>query len=198
MDNSWPRDLALSSSSSRSTGITCGIVHGCEHADVQTLIKWLQMLIPSAGHTTFLPSLFAELQLRRHKTIVRANWRKLVALYAEIGLYEENMTDSIRDASQFGKSDYSDTTKQILRMHQDTCFLENSLTHCQRKLRQLASHVKDTAGMPSRRQMNLVTAEEARIKERLNDIVEDYDELHSKCRLITEGASILTGAVSTT
>ena len=77
MDNSWPRDLAMSASAEVGTGMTYALFHGCDEQDVKVLTEWLQITAYSAGHPLLLPALFVELQLRRHKSWPRtigANW----------------------------------------------------------------------------------------------------------------------------
>lgn len=177
------------------TGVTRAIFLGCDQNDVRVLTGWLKILT-SMGHPVLLPALFAELQLRRHKTLIGNNWSKLVSLYAETGLYgDSNPARPYVATSKEDTKDYGRTTKHILQMHQDTGFLENSLRSCRRKLEQLISHATINDDVAPQSLKESTQAETTRIQARLQDMIIEYEEIEAKCKHITEGASILTAAV---
>ena len=196
MDNSWSRDLAMSASANIGTGMTYALFHGCDEKDVKVLTDWVKMTIYSAGHPLLLPALFAELQLRRHKRLIRDNWSKLVTLYARTGQYGSRAPGAQPASLQEDAFDYDDTTREILGMYQDTGFLEKGLLKVRRVLKQMASQmeiIKDT--VPESR-TDFIGTENARIGERLEEMMDDYEGLTTECKLISDGASLLNNAVS--
>lgn len=195
MDNAWSRDLAMSASTNMMTGMTYALLHGCDEQDVEVLTDWLKMTERSAGHPTLLPALFAELQLRRHKRLTRDNWSKLTTLYAHTGQYRSPTSGPQPGSLQEDTFDYDNTTREVLRMYQDTGFLEKSLLNFQRKLKQMLAKLTVIGiTMPEARKDFIIT-ESTRIGERLEEIIDDYEGLIAKCKLITDGASLLTEAV---
>lgn len=196
MDHSWPRDLVMSSSANVGTGMTYAIFHGCDEQDVKVLTDWLGMTTCSAGHPLLLPALFAELQLRRHKKLTRDKWSKLVTLYAHTGQYGDNAQKEQPRPLHNNVFDYDHTTREVLRIYQDTGFLEKGLTKFRRKLRQMVCQleaIKST--VPDTRTEFIVTGN-VRIGERLEEMMDDYEGLLADCKLIKDGASVLNNAVS--
>ena len=185
----------MSASANMQTGMTYALFHGCDDHDVKVLTDWLTMTTDSAGHPMLLPALFAELQLRRHKRLTRDNWSKLVTLYAHTGQYGHQASGQPVPL-QDDPVDYDTTTRDVLGMYQDTGFLENSLLTSQRGLRRMAAQltVVEKAVPPFRK--DFILTEGGRIRERLEDMMDEYERLIAKCKLITDGASLLTGAVS--
>ena len=196
MDNSWSRDLAMSASADVGPSMNYAVFHGCDEQDEKVLRDWLKMTISSAGHPLLLPSLFAELQLKRHKTLTQDNWTKLVTLYADIGQYSKRAPEAQASSSGEDAFDYNNTTREALQMYQDTGFLEKGLMKIQKWLKRLMSQldlIRTTA--PDARK-DFIAKENARIAERLEEILEEYEALSAECKLITDGASLLTNAVS--
>ena len=196
MDNSWSRDLAMSASASVETGMTCALLHGCDEQDVKTLTDWLSMTTYSAGHPLFLPALFAELQLRRHKKLARDNWCKLVTLYANTGQYKNHSPGVQPVASYEVAFDYDDTTREVLGMYQDTGFLEKSLTKYRRGLKKVVGQLAVIKTTMPEAQRDFIAGESTRIRERLEEMMGDYEELTAECKLVMDGASLLNSAVS--
>ena len=186
----------MSSSANVGAGMTYAIFHGCDEQDVKVLTDWLRMTTYSAGHPLLLPALFAELQLRRHKRMTRDNWSKLVTLYAHTGQYGNHAQKEQPTPLQDNEFDYDHTTREVLRMYQDTGFLEKGLIKFRRKLRQMAcqSEVIRTT-VPETRTEFIVTGN-VRIGERLEEMMDDYEGLLADCKLIMDGASLLNNAVS--
>ena len=196
MDNSWPRDLAMSASAEVGTGMTYALFHGCDEQDVKVLTEWLQMTTYSAGHPLLLPALFAELQLRRHKRLAQDNWRKLVALYAHTGQYS-NLAPGVQHASlRQGAFDYDDTTREVLGMYQDTSFLKKNLMKLCRGLKRMASQTAVIRTTAPEVRTDFIATESLRIEERLEEIMDDYEGLLAECDLVADGASLLNSAVS--
>lgn len=196
IDNSWPRDLAMSASTNMETGMTYALFHGCDDHDVTVLSGWLKVSAHSAGHPMLLPALFAELQLRRHKRLNQKNWRQLVTLYALTGQYGNQVLGSPPLSSREGITDYANITRDIIVMHQDTGFLEKSHIKFNRTLKRMVAQLAVISVNVPEARKDFMAIEGARIEERLGEIIDDYEGLIEKCKLITEGASLLIGAVS--
>ena len=196
MDNSWSRDLAMSSSANVEQGMTYALFHGCDDQDVKVLTDWLKMTTYSAGHPLLLPALFAELQLRRHKTLTRDNWSKLVTLYAHTGQYGNHAQKAQHAPLRENAVDYGNTTREVLGMYQDTGFLEKGLTKIRRELKQMASQLEVIKATVPEARTEFIVTENARIGERLEEMMDDYESLLAECKLIMDGASLLNNAVS--
>ena len=178
------------------TGMTYALFHGCDEKDVKDLTDWLSMTKYSAGHPLLLPALFAELQLRRHKKLTRANWRKLVTLYAHTGQYENRAQGAQPTGSRENAVDYDRTTREVLGMSQDTGFLEKGLLKLRRGLKQMVSQLEVIKTTVPETQTGFILTENARIGERLEEMMDDYEGLIAECKLILDGASMLNNAVS--
>lgn len=195
MDNSWSRDLAMSSSANVGTGMTYALFHGCDEQDVKLLTDWLRMTTCSVGHPLLLPALFAELQLRRHKKLARDYWSKLVTLYAHTGQYRNPAQMAQPALPQENAFDYDDTTREILRMYQDTGFLEKGLIKLRRALQRMASQLEVIKVTVPEARIEFVVTQNAHIEERLEEMMDDYEGLLADCKLIMDGASVLNNAV---
>lgn len=195
MDNSWPRDLAMSSSTNVETGMTYALFHGCDEQDVKVLAYWLRMTTCSVGHPLLLPALFAELQLMRHKKLARDNWSKLVTLYAHTGQYGNHAQMPHPAPLQENAFDYDNTTREVLGMYQDTGFLEKGLLKLRRGLKQMASQLEIIKTNVPKARKKFIVKENARIGERLEEMMVDYEGLLAECKLIMDGASMLNNAI---
>ncbi len=196
MDNSWSRDLAMSASANVETGMTYALFHGCDEQDIKVLTDWLELMTHSAGHPMLLPAFFVELQLRRHKRLIRDNWSKLVTLYAQTGQYGNRAPGTQPVSLQRDAFDYDTTTREVLGMYQDTGFLEKGLVKFQGGLKLLVSQLDVIRSSVPEARKDFISTENARIAERLQEISNDYDALVIECKLITDGASLLNNAVS--
>ena len=196
MNNSWPRDLAMSASANAETGISYALFHGCDEQDVKVLTEWLRMTTCSAGHPLLLPALFAELQLRRHKRLTRHNWRKLVTLYADTGQYKYMSQGAQSTSLQQNAFDYDNTTREVLGMCQDTGFLEKDLVKIRGGLKRMTGQLEVIKTTVTGSRTAFMVEENTRIGERLEEIMDDYEGLIAECKLIMDGASLLNNAVS--
>ena len=196
MNNSWPRDLAMSASANAETAMIYALFHGCDEQDMEILTSWLKMTTYSAGHPVLLPALFAELQLRRHKRLTRNNWSKLVTLNANTGQYRDRVPGVPLASLHVDTFDYDNTTREVLQMFQDTGFLEKDLVKTRRGLKQMISQQELIRTTMSGAQSNLFATENVRIARRLEEMTDDYEALIAECKVITDGASLLNTAVS--
>ncbi len=196
MDNAWPRDLAMSASTNIETGMTYALIHGCDEEDVKVLINWIKITTLSAGHPLLLPALFAELQLRRHKRLTRDNWSKLVTLNAHTGQYKDCAPEVQPTSLQEDTFDYKNTTRQVLRLYEDTGFLENGLMKVRRWFNQMPSQMEVIENTAPESRTEFIATENARIRKRLEEMMDDYEGLIAECKLIRDGASLLNNAVS--
>ena len=176
--------------------MTYALFHGCDEQDVKVLTDWVKMTTYSAGHPLLLPALFAELQLRRHKRLTRDNWSKLVTLYARTGQYGNRAPGAQFASLQEDAFDYDNTTREVLGMYQDTGFLEKGLIKLRRGLKQMASQMEIIKTTVPEARREFIGMENARIGERLEEMMDDYEGLITECKLILDGASLLNNAVS--
>ncbi|CAF9923504.1 hypothetical protein IMSHALPRED_005945 [Imshaugia aleurites] len=186
----------MSASANVGTGMTYALFHGCDEQDVKVLTDWVKMTTYSAGHPLLLPALFAELQLRRHKRLTRDNWSKLVTLYARTGQYGNRAPGTQPASLQEDAFDYDNTTREVLGMYQDAGFLEKGLIKLRRWLKQMASQMEIIKTTVPEARTEFINMENARIGERLEEMMDDYEGLITECKLILDGASLLNNAVS--
>ena len=187
MDHAFSRDLAMSASGNTKTAMSYALFHGCDEQDVGVLIDWLSLTGDSVGHPLLLPALFAEMQLRRHRRFTKKNWKTLVTQYAQTGQYG--------GTKQGDSLDYEKATREVLTMHQSTGFLEKDLVQFRRRLSQMKALLTKIAGDVPESQRKFIAKEGTRIGERLDEMINEYESLIAECRRVTEGASLLTGAV---
>lgn len=195
MDNSWSRDLAMSASANLETGMTYALFHGCDEQDVKVLTDWLKITARSDVHPMLLPALFAELQLRRHKRLTRDKWSKLVMLYAHTGQYRNSASGPPPGSVYGDEIDYDNITRELLGVHQATGFLEKSLLSFQRQLEQMLAQLAVIELTIPQARKDFIIAETSRIGERLKEILDDYAELLTECKMTKDGVSLLIGAV---
>ena len=188
----------MSASANMETGMTYALFHGCDELDVKALTEWLRMTVYSAGHPLLPPALFAELQLMRHRRVTRENWSKLVTFYAQTGQYDNHAQGAQPALLQEKTFDYDNTTREVLGMCQDTGFLEKDLLTVQRGLKRMANQLEVIRTTVPENRTVFMDKENARIGERLYEIMDDYEGLIAECKLIMDGASLLNNAVSRT
>lgn len=186
----------MSASTNIETGMTYALIHGCDEQDVKVLTNWIKITTLSAGHPLLLPALFAELQLRRHKRLTHDNWNKLMTLYAHTGQYKDRAPEVQPTSLQEDTFDYNKTTRQVLGLYQDTGFLEKGLMKVRRWLNQMTSQMEVIENTAPEARTEFIATENARIRERLKEMMDDYEGLIAECKLITDGASLLNNAVS--
>ena len=174
MENSWPRDLAMSASTNIETGITYALFHGCDEQDLKVLTDWIHMTTCSVGHPLLLPALFAEMQLRRHKKYAWDSWSSLVTLYDYTGHYGTGASNLQTSSSQDNSIDYDKTTRDVLEIYQSTGFLERDLVRFCRSLKQMASQLPKLDDTATQAWKTLISAESIRIGDRLDEMIGMY------------------------
>ena len=195
MSSGWPRDLAMSATANIENGLTSAIIHGCDQSDVEIIGEWLHFTKRSVAYPLLLPALFTELQLRRHKTMCKENSNSLVELYAKTGQYDESMLGKGL-YSHLAQDDYDSITKEVIRLHQKAGFLEQALSRAQKWLKQMVTQTDVITGAAREDRTTYIMAEGARLRDRLEEMIDIYDDLKGSCKLITDGASVMIAAVS--
>lgn len=195
-DHSFSRDLALTTFSNLSTGQTFALIVGCDEYDKKALVEWLRLTTCSAGHPHHIPTLFAELQLRRYKALATEGWTKLLTIYADTGQFQNESRLPESNLGEMSFSSLGNTTKILAGTYQSTGFLEESVSHFQRDmlaLRKSMSVQIPTELAPVRK--DFLIHQNKRINKRVEEMIGDCKGTLAECKMIIDGASLLVGII---
>lgn len=182
-------DLAMSVTTDLATKVTYVIVYGCSDTDSDQFLTRLAQAGPAFQHPMLLPGLFAEIQRIKHVKIVRRNVERLYE-------YVIDLSNNTLPKGHDKEDSASDGVKLWRQVSHDKLVLETWAT----QLKKMVAHVDElnemAYGTKSVRRKNVVMIREGtRIKERLQDIIADYDELQRKCASVIEGTTLANGTV---
>lgn len=230
--NAWPGDIALSATHFPSTGFTYAVFFGCEFGTKPaqaTALKsgdritgLLSNSESTVAHPMLLVGIFAEIELRRHKSIVQSAVGHLLDTVNKVSAGEG--ADYRALAPRPGQEE-SHAIKPWLNMH----VIKIKLEAWRRELEKMMDHVQElsqtlyqasevvpregdidplTLQPYTATQIAAFTTEEERrtslratgdrIKERLQDITNQYHEMISMSMLTMEGLAMATQLVSST
>lgn len=117
-------------------------------------------------------------------------------MYAHTGQYGSRARGSLPASLQQKAIDYDETTRDVLGMYQDTGFLEKGLVKLRRGLKKMVSQLEVIETTVPEARTEFVVTENARIGERLEEMMDEYEGLIEECKLIKDEASLLNIAVS--
>lgn len=189
-----------------------GIMYGCSPQTTKEVTGRLKLAEDAAFHPMLLPGIFAELERKRHFDLVDDGVTKREQFVSN--LLENNTYDW--KSRSIDEEDTSTTESVDLWM--DICYLRNGLKSWRHQLYAMISHIDElsqthfsdlvpnSASNDGVSQMD--TGEKdvkfnlamrnvgTKIKERLEEIIVDYDERISDCDMIMDGMNMATQLAS--
>ncbi|KAI0183768.1 hypothetical protein EV127DRAFT_506397 [Xylaria flabelliformis] len=190
----WPGDLALSMTYFPLRRVTYGVLYGCDAEIKEAILARLHNSEDAACHPLLLIGIFTELERKRQLNLVRDG---LDALHSTI----LNLSRPAGDVGSMGVDRELSGTHAIdpwLDIHH----LKNSLESWKEQLAKIAEHIDELSEnwfnfLPS--DSDNEGAEKCqvrevgkRIKERILEIVCDYDAKIRECVMIMEGMNLAT------
>ena len=159
------------------------VVFGVCGVDENEFLLRLKSAENAIKHPMIFPGLFAELQRKRHTALVTSSVTALL----------QNML-RLEGSSSAGNQRIGHAS-DLLEMWIDITYLSSSLETWKAQLTKMVSHIDElnSAMFPGNAQL---VPEGNRIKERLLDIIVEYEELRRKCALVIDGTSLANGMVS--
>lgn len=165
---------------------TNAILFGCDN-EIMEKVKWrLRNAEQNVCHPLLLVGIFAELERARQLALVNRNFDKLLDIASRLSQNEKVIDTSIDPWL-------------------DIYYLKIALQSWKKQLQKVVDHVEELSAMWCERTgHNEETsgtfqskAQDAgiRIKERLLEIMDDYDEKISECEMITEGMTLANSLV---
>lgn len=190
MEDIIPGDIVFSITIDDETGFVNAIIHGCTAQDVDRLFDWLEVLKPELFDPLLLPALVMELIRTKHSEIIEEKIEKLLALSGATRLYDNRPKISLDDVHNYNKR-----TTENLQVHQDTGDLALTIAQTRVQVLKLLKLVgqEEVARAPGPQRISA-----SRIKQRLEDTVEIYDQLGRTCIQVIQDSNLLMGAVSST
>jgi hypothetical protein len=177
------KDIAMSVSSNLKTHLTKAVFFGCTTDDKADFDFRLKSAGKAILHPMLAPGILTEMIRKRHVTVVESSVTIMLRQITGLGRLRQL---GIADPAASGV---------LLDMWIDIGYLSSCIETWKQQILKMIVHIDELAKTGLKTQPELVLQGE-RIKERLMDIVIEYDELHRKCSLVTDGASIANGIVS--
>ncbi|CAJ2501143.1 Uu.00g039960.m01.CDS01 [Anthostomella pinea] len=201
---SWPGDLALSVTFFPETLATNAILYGCDEATAAQIAKRLSLSELGDFHPMVLPTIFAELERNRQVALVQEKLTQLIQRIIDIG------SNAAIAASADGKEDgcsvsSSSVDKPSMILWVEISHLRNGLLAFRKKMVDMVAHVDELQdslfgtstgtnasgfpGMEPRRLQGLRDSG-AQIRDRLQELVDEYDEHIRDCSTMIDGMNI--------
>lgn len=134
--NSWPSDMALSSSYLRSSGITCAVMYGCTQSIEQSIMRRLDGIRHRACHPMIMPGIFAEMELLRHVGLVEATIVDIETKIFRLD-FEANGIEAM-DRKEMNKRNIQKREAWL-----DASYLKTSLVTWNVQIAKMASHAEE-------------------------------------------------------
>ncbi|KAI1394283.1 uncharacterized protein F4822DRAFT_43973 [Hypoxylon trugodes] len=201
----WPDDMALSATYFPDRRFTYAVVYGCPSHAVATIKSRLLDCRLNTFHPLTLPTILSDIERYRHVDMVNTYVSKLVQRVLDMG----NPTQVSKSTSQSSNSELEkQLTEDSKRAADDGSVMEwlemshirNELIDWQAQLRNLVQHVNDlerfryeeTIGPIAEGVFISMRDQGVRIKERLIQIINEYDAKARECSTIIDGMSFAT------
>lgn len=208
----WSGGMAMSVTYLPATMTTYAMVYGCDLSrgdndggDVSTadiIIEKLSNLDCEVFHPILLPAIYADLERDRHAELVEKTINNPSQRVYDIARRQGCHSDasSSEDSSRRGDESFMVWVK--------ISGLKNSLENWRRQLLKMVDHVDDLErrnyGMEreghdiaeNEKRLRALRESGARIKQRLLDLIDEYDEYIRNCGYTMEGMNIATQLVS--
>jgi hypothetical protein len=179
-----PKDIAMTVSTNLKIHLTKVVFFGCtaeDKADFASRCKNAGKAGKAILHPMLAAGIFTEMIRKRHVTLVESSATGM--LWQITGLGRQL---SVAEPTASGV---------LLDMWIDMGYLSSCIETWKQQILKMIVHIDELAETDLKGQRELVF-QGGRVKERLMDIVVEYDELHRKCSLVTDGASIANEIVS--
>lgn len=195
-------DLALTATYFPHCGLTFAILFGCPISVEEAIIKRLELATSEAAHPLLMTGIFAELERTRHVHVVEATIDELETRIFELDVPSGDM-DGIPDAE-------TETRNQEKRSAWlDTTYLRNGLVSWNTQLAKIGRHAEELTetifqpghpGIESSREIDpdreLIKEKMRRtgykIKDRIQDIIDEYDDKIRDCTMRVDGMAMAT------
>ncbi|EQB48786.1 protein kinase [Colletotrichum gloeosporioides Cg-14] len=173
--SNWPGDLALSMTYFVQSKTTNAILFGCDDK-IMNKVKWrLRNAGENVSHPLLLVGIFVELERTRQLALVKSNL--------------DNLLDVASLLSQNKEVDDSSIDPWL-----DIYYIKIALQSWKKQLQKVVDHVDELSAMWREETCTgfHYKAQRAgmRIKERILEIIDDYDEKISECEMIIEGMTL--------
>lgn len=169
------------------TGTTHAIVFGCNSDVKREVAGRLTNAESTMNHPLLLVGIFAEIERKRHFKMVTRRLERLLRVVSMLGDYSPDLDEDAEDH------------KSPIDAWLEASHMKNRLESWRSQLLKMTQHAEE---LPSRCWLHLETdfrtgAEEAglRIKERLEQIIIDYEEKIRELEMIMEGTNLATSLV---
>jgi hypothetical protein len=178
----------LSASVDNKTKIVHAIIHGCTKRDVTTFSEWMNILMPDIFHPLLLPVLVVTLIRKKHSAMVEEYSENLVLLSGATRQY-----DNLPRMRLDHVDNYNVKTREVLQLHQDTGDLAVASAQTRTHIRKLMGKVKDKELISTSKEE---LAESLRLRQHLEETLEEYDHIQRLCEQVKEDCNMLMGTVS--
>ncbi|KAI1748404.1 hypothetical protein F4782DRAFT_517582 [Xylaria castorea] len=190
----WPGDLALSMTYFTLRKVTYGVLYGCDAEMKKAILARLHNSEDAACHPLLLIGIFTELERKRQLSLVRNGLDDL----------HNTILNLSRPAGDWGKveGDAEPSTTHTIDPWLEIHNLKNSLESWKEQLAKIVAHIDELSEtgfnfVPSDsddERAEKCRARDAgeRIRERILEIVCDYDAKIRECVMIMEGMNLAT------
>jgi hypothetical protein len=177
-------DIAMAVSSDLDSHLTRVVFFGCKDIDIGNIVTRLKNAGESIHHPMLFLGIFVELLRKRHIGVVESSVTSMLQHITglEVGPNSLNPMDEIT------------SSRMLLDMWIDIGYLSSCIETWKAQISKMIAHVDELRVSRFSNQPSL-QAEGDRIKDRLLDIVTEYDELRRKCALVSDGTSLATSLV---
>ena len=175
-------DLAMTVAGHLHASFTRAVMFGCKPLDTRDFEARLRSAGPALLHPMLLPGIFAEIQRKRDVDAVNSNVTKMLQYISNLGL---------------GISMSKDQSNTLLKHWIDIGYLSSCIETWKAQLLKMAAHIDELENLLGQRNADFVV-QGNRIKERLLDIITEYEELRRKCAIVVDGTSLANSIVSET
>ncbi|KAI0550436.1 hypothetical protein F4679DRAFT_542373 [Xylaria curta] len=190
----WPGDLALSMTYFTLRKVAYGVLYGCDAEMKEAILARLHNSEDSSSHPLLLIGIFTELERKRQLNLVRDGLDTLQNTILNLS----RQTSDSRNLEGNRKLSTTHAIDPWLDIHH----LKNSLESWKEQLAKIVAHIDELSEtwfnfVPSdsddeRAEKCQVREVGKRIKERLLEIVCDYDAKIRECVMIMEGMNLAT------
>lgn len=210
--STWPGDVALSVTFCLQTSTTWAVVYGCNDHTFETLTAQLVRLDYDTFHPMALPTLFADLERARQVDLLRLSVSNMLQRIYDLTVNKDQLAadNSLSALSKPGGED-------SVMMWIDMSYLRNGLQNWQKQLQNMMEHVDelandahplkstgsfrtDTANVDKSNTIDnkfglRLKASGVRVRERLRDLIDEYDEHIRECSTLIQGLNAATSMV---
>lgn len=204
--STWPGDIALSVTFCPQSSTTWAVVYGCDDHTAETITAQLVRLDYNTFHPMTLPTLFADLERARQVDLLRLSVSKMLQRIYDLTVNKNQLAtdNSLSVLSKTGDED-------SVLMWIDMSYLRNGLQNWQKQLQKMMEHVDelakdaypfctdwadvDSAGTMDNEAGLGLKGSGIRVRERLRELIDEYDEHIRECSTLIQGLNAATSLV---